>query len=208
MYSVLLADDHRIVCDGIRALLGDSGIARVTAIAKNGEEAVALAQSTQPDVAILDITMRGLSGIDAARQIRAALPDCRLIMLSMHSTAAHVRSAFEAGAHGYLLKESAADEVVNAILTVMHGERFVCSRLRKAGIVSDPSADPLAILSERERHVLHLMVDGKTCAEMAAVMSLSVKTVETYRSRVMNKLDLHDVTELVRFALRHALTPL
>jgi DNA-binding NarL/FixJ family response regulator len=205
MHRVLLADDHRIVCDGIRALLDDSRVATVVGVATTGDEAVSLARSLTPDVVILDIAMRGLNGIEATRQIRVSLPECRIIMLTMHSTTAHVRSAFDAGAHGYLLKESAADETVAAIAAVTAGARFVCSRARELGI---DAVDPLAALSERERQVLYMMIDGRTCAETAGKLGLSSKTVETYRSRSMGKLGLHDTQDLMRFALRHNLTAL
>jgi DNA-binding NarL/FixJ family response regulator len=162
----------------------------------------------------MDIAMPELNGIDAAQQIHTALPDTRLIILSMHSSAEHVARALQAGADGYLLKESAGAEVVAAVRAVSAGARYLSQRI--AGTMMDDylkrlgpaPPNPLDLLSPREREVLQLVVEGKTSAEIAAILSLSAKTVETYRSRLMAKLRVSSLAELIRFAIQRGITPL
>jgi len=212
---VFLADDHAVVRDGLRFLLEAQGDIRVIGDAEDGRAAVRQALQLQPDVVIIDIAMPALNGIEATQQICAACPATRVIILSMHSSSEHVFRALQAGACGYLLKESAGAEVVQAVRAVHAGRRYLSEK-----IADQESADylrqrqdgearsPLARLSPREREVLQLVAEGRSSAEIAALLHLSPKTIETYRSRLMQKLGLSDLPSLVRFAIQHGLTPL
>lgn len=205
--KVLLADDHAVVRDGLRALLDGQVDMQVVATASNGYEAVELTRQTNPDVAVMDIAMPDLNGIDATQQIRELHPQTQVVILSIHATAEHIQRSLEAGALGYLLKESTGSEVVLAIQTVYEGKRYLSRSVadialeRIAG--QTKTEDRLAILSRREREVLQLVVEGKSSAEAAEILSLSPKSVETYRSRIMRKLDIHDLPSLVKFAIQH-----
>ncbi|MEK6743466.1 MAG: response regulator transcription factor [Nitrospirota bacterium] len=209
--SVVLADDHAVVRDGLKLLLEGQRDITVVGLASNGREAVKLVQKLSPDVAVLDIAMPELNGIEAALRIREASPRTRTIMLSMHATSEHVFRSLQAGAAGYLLKESAGSEVVKAVRAVHAGRRYLSEKIGDAGSVAGGPAlsrarSPLERLSEREREVLQLVVEGRSSAEIASAINLSPKTVETYRSRIMQKLDVHDVAGLVKFALQHGVT--
>ncbi len=213
--TVFLADDHAVVRDGLRVLLEAQPDIRVIGDAANGRETVRLVVQLCPDVAIIDIAMPELNGIEAARKIGQVCPSTQVIILSMHSTTEHVFQALQAGARGYLLKESAGIEVVNAVRAV-HADRRYLSQKISDGLVDDyvrqrqaaEAKSPLARLSPREREVLQLVVEGKSSAEIADILSLSLKTVETYRSRLMHKLGISDLPGLVKFAIQHGLTPL
>ncbi len=208
--TVLLADDHAVVRDGLRVLLQQSTDIRVVGEAADGREAVQLAQELKPDVVIMDITMRELNGIEAARLVRELCPATRVVMLSMHSNSEHVFRALEAGAAGFVVKESAGEEVAAAVRAAHAGQRYLSRALAalestlqsRAGLAS-----PLDSLSARERDVLQLVAEGRTSAEIAAAISLSPKTVETYRVRLMKKLRVNSVADLVKFAIEHGLTP-
>jgi len=210
--SVLLADDHALVRDGLKMLLESQPDVRVVGAVANGREAVELATRLRPDVAVLDISMPEVNGIEAARRIRAASPQTRIIMLSMHDNAEHVYQALEAGASGYLLKDSAGAEAAVAVRAVHAGRRYLAERISElviSGYLREDRADsPLESLSQRERRILQLIVDGQSNAEAARLLNLSVKTVETYRSRMMQKLGLKSVPELIKFAISHGLTQL
>lgn len=213
--TVFLADDHAVVRDGLRALLEAQPDMQVIGDAANGREAVLRVARLCPDVAILDIAMPELNGIEAAREIGLVCPTTQVIILSMHSTTEHIFQALQAGVRGYLLKESAGIEVVNAVRAVHTGQRYLSLKISDR-IVDDyirqrqagQATSPLALLSSREREVLQLVAEGKSSAEIAGVLSLSLKTVETYRSRLMHKLGISDLAGLVRFAIQHGLTPL
>jgi DNA-binding NarL/FixJ family response regulator len=202
--SVLVADDHAVMRDGLKAVLEAAGM-RVVAQAADGRAAVRRALETLPDVVLLDIAMPGLNGIEAAAQLREKCPATRIVMLSMHSTSEHVHRALDAGASGYLLKESAAAEIVAAVRSVHAGKQYLSAAV--AGLERRPGASPLARLSARERQVLQLVVEGRSSAEIAATVHLSPKSVDSYRSRLMKKLGVADVPALVKFALLHGLTP-
>ncbi|HHX45048.1 MAG TPA: response regulator transcription factor [Chloroflexi bacterium] len=211
--SVFLADDHAVVRDGLRLLLGIHGDIEVVGDAANGREAVAKVAQMCPDIVILDIAMPELNGLEAAQQIRDLCPSTQVIILSMYSTSEHVFRALEAGARGYLLKESAGTEVADAVRSVYNGRLYLSPTI--ADLVVDDylqqqnreSRSPLSRLSPREREVLQLVVEGKTNAEVAEILAFSVKTVETYRSRIMRKLGLSDLPSLVKFAIQHGITP-
>jgi DNA-binding NarL/FixJ family response regulator len=210
--TIMLADDHAAMRDGLKALLETQPDIKVTGVAANGREAVDVARRLRPDVVVMDIAMPELNGIDAARRIVASLPRTRIVMLSMHGTSEHIYRALRAGALGYLLKESAGDEVVAAIRAVSRGRRYLSERISET-VIADyvaerHTASPLERLSARERAVLQLVVEGRSSAEIATAAALSVKTVESYRSRTMRKLGVGDVTGLVKFAIEHGITTL
>ena len=207
---VLLADDHALLREGLRALLAASPGISVIGEVGNGREAVRRAEELNPDVVVMDVSMPDLNGIEAARMIRTKCPATRIIMLSMHSTSEHVHRAFGAGASGYVLKDSAGREVIAAVQAVCTGQKYLSAGLRNvsaAAMAGAGHASPLESLSARERQVLQLVVEGKSSAEIARMVQLSPKSVETYRSRLMKKLGVPDVTALVKFAVQHGLTP-
>jgi len=207
---VLLADDHAVVRDGLKVLLQQSAGVSVVGEAADGREAVRLAQQLKPDVVVMDIAMRDLNGIEATRLLREKCPATRVVMLSMHSNSEHLHRAFEAGATGFVLKDSAGDEVAAAVRAAHVGQRYL-SRALEALELNAPfragRASPLESLSARERQVLQLVVEGRSSAQIAASIHLSPKTVETYRGRLMTKLGVRDVPALVRFAIEHRITP-
>lgn len=213
--TVFLVDDHTVVRDGLRLLLEEQGDIKVIGGAANGREAVRQVKRLCPDVVIMDIAMPELNGIEATRQIRKACPLAQIIVLSMHHTNEHIFRALQAGARGYLLKESAGIEVLNAIRTVHAGHRYLSQNISDTVIDNyirqreiSETMSPLARLSPREREVLQLVVEGKSSAEIASALSLSHKTVETYRSRLMRKLDISDLPGLVKFAIQRGVTSL
>lgn len=208
--TVLLADDHGVLRDGVRRLLEATGDIRVTALAGNGQEALERAADCKPNVALLDISMPVLSGIEATRAIIARSPTTAVVILSMHSSAELVQEALRAGARGYLLKEAAGEEVVEAIRAVAAGRRFLGTGIRDLLIEGylDGDAATAAHLTAREREVLRLVVEGKSNIESATALGLSPRSVETYRLRIMQKLGLRDVPSLVKFAIRHGITTL
>ncbi len=213
--AVFPADDHAVVRDGLRLLLEAEGDIKVVGGAADGRDAVRQVAQLRPDVAIVDIAMPALNGIEATRQIREVSPSTQVVILSMHSSAEHILGALEAGAQGYLVKELAGTEVVSAVRAVHAGTRYLSQRISGTALdhyLRQREAlglkGPLAHLSPREREVLQLVVEGKSSAEIADILHLSPKTVETYRSRLMRKLGTEDVPALVKFAIRHGLTPL
>ncbi len=212
--SVFLADDHAVVRDGLWALLDAESDISVIGDAENGRDAAYQVAQLCPDVVIMDIAMPVLNGIESTLEIRVVCPSTRVIILSMHSTTEHVIRALQAGAYGYLLKDSAGVELVDAVRTVHAGHRYLSPKITDSlvdQLVQQPETiieSPLMRLSPREREVLQLAVEGKTNAEIAESLSLSIKTVGTYRSRLMGKLDIHDLPGLVKFAIKHDLTPL
>jgi len=213
--TVFLADDHAVVRDGLRFLLEAEHDIKVVGDAANGRETVRQVARLCPDLVIMDIAMPELNGIEAARKIGQVCPSTQVIMLSVHSTTEHVFQALQAGARGYLLKESAGIEVVNAVRAV-HADRRYLSQKISDRLVDDyvrqrqatEAKSPLARLSPREREVLQLVVEGRSSAEIADILSLSLKTVETYRSRLMRKLGISDLPGLVKFAIQYGLTSL
>lgn len=213
--SVFLADDHAVVRDGLRLLLEAEGDIKVVGDAADGRHTVQEVAQLRPDVVIVDVVMPQLNGIEATRQIRDRCPSAKVVMLSMYSTAEHILQAFQAGARGYVLKECAGSEVVNAVRSVHAGNRYMSQKISDA-LVDDyvsrcevgRARAPLERLSPREREILQLVVEGKSSRGIAQVLSLSPKTVDTYRSRLMRKLGIRDLPTLVKFAIQHGLTPL
>jgi len=215
--KIFLADDHAIVRDGLTMLLQAEPDLEVIGTAADGRDAVRQITQLKPDVVILDITMPELNGLAAARQILELCPDTQVIMLSMHGTSSHVFEALQAGARGYLLKASAGASVAEAVRTVHSGRRYLSAEIvdqvidhslsRQLG-QHDEMPDPMVLLSPREREVMQLVVEGNSSAQIAELLHLSPKTVETYRSNLMKKLEINNLPDLVKFAIRHGLTPL
>lgn len=210
--TVLIADDHAVVRDGLRLLLENQSDIRVIGEVADGREAVEAALRLKPDVVLMDLAMPHLNGVDATAQILEKQECTRVVMLSMHSTAEHVFRALQAGALGYLRKESAGSEVVDAIRTVHAGRRYLSQKITES-VVDDyirkrSVESPLESLSQREREILQLLVEGRSGIEIARLLHVSPKTVDTYRSRMMQKLGIGDLPGLVKFALQHGLTTL
>jgi two-component system response regulator NreC len=205
-YRVVLADDHHIVRQGLRVLLEKEGL-KVVAEANNGREAVELAQTHKPDVVVLDLMMPLQNGLDAGREILQNHYATAAILLTMHTEEHQIAMALRAGIRGYLLKTQAAEDLVQAIREVVKGEIYLSpgvSRIVVDGYLSGdrPAGDPLA---PRERQVLQLVAEGKTSKEVAVLLGLTVKTAESYRARVMEKIDVHETAGLVRYAIRHGI---
>lgn len=212
---VLLADDHAVLRDGVRLLLEMDPKIKVVGDAGDGREAVRLALELTPDVAILDIIMPELNGIEAARQIIRETADTRVIILSMNANSEHIFRALRAGVSGYLLKASAGSEVADAVYTVAAGGRYLSQAISDAVIseyISQREAteneNRLDRLSAREREVLQLVVEGHSNTEIATRLYITPGSVKTYRKRIMQKLEIHDLPGLVKFAIRHGVTPL
>jgi DNA-binding NarL/FixJ family response regulator len=211
--TVFLADDHVMFREGIRLLLGTKTDISVVGEAGNGRDTVRQVAKLCPNVVLMDIAMHGLNGIEATQQIRCECPSASIIILSMYSTTEHIFRAFKAGARGYILKESAGADIIKAIRMVQAGKYYVCDTVSEL-IVTDyvkareaiESDSPLGRLSSREREVLQLLVEGKSNAKVADILFLSQKTVETYRSHLMQKLGINDLPSLVKFAIQHGLT--
>jgi len=212
MIRVLLADDHAVVRDGLRALLEAQADIEVVGDAANGREVLRQTRQLHPDVVVMDIAMPELNGVEATQQMHDAHPATQVLILSMHSTTEHIFRALQAGARGYLLKDSAGSEVVEAVRVVHAGRRYLSHKIA-ATVVDDYIAEhhktsPLERLSRRERQILQLVAEGKSSAEVAALLFLSPKTVDTYRSRMMTKLGINDIPSLVKFAIQHDITQL
>ena len=208
---VLLVDDHTLVRAGIRSLLeGKPGI-EIVAEADNGRDAALLVNRYAPDVVIMDISMRELNGIDATVQILAQAPATRVLILSMHSAEEFVRRAIKAGACGYLVKDSAPQELMLALEAVARGETYLSSRVSRhlvnafAGNPGERVESSLESLSPRQREVLQLIAEGRSTKDIAGALGLSVKTVETHRAALMARLGIHDVAGLVMYAARNKL---
>ncbi|MBK8064741.1 MAG: response regulator transcription factor [Betaproteobacteria bacterium] len=210
--GLILVDDHAVVRDGVASLLTAQPDMRVLGSFGDGASALAYATEAQPDVAIIDVAMAGMNGIETARLIHDACAETQILMLSMHASPEYVYQARRAGARGYVLKESAGSEVVGAV-RALHARRPYFSRGVESAALDDfiserSAADPLGLLSTREREVLRQVVEGRTSAQIAEQLGLSPKSVDTYRSRFMHKLGVEDLPALVKFAIRHGITGL
>jgi len=213
--TVFLADDHAVVRDGLRFLLDAQPDIQVIGDAANGRDAMDQVPKLCPDVVVMDIAMPELNGIESTRRLVESCPSVRVIILSMHCTSEHIFRALQAGAQGYLLKESAGIEVADAVRMVHAGRRYLSAAISDR-LIDDyvrqrqaaEAKSPLARLSPREWEILQLVVEGESSAHIAETLCLSPKTVETYRSRLMAKLGIGDLPSLVKFAIQHGLTPL
>jgi len=208
---VLLAEDHTLVRAGLRTLLQGFDWVSVVGEASDGREALGLARALRPDMVLMDISMPGLNGLDATRQLKKELPETRVVILSMHSSEEHVMQALRAGAAGYLLKESAPLELELALRSAARGETYLSPPISRQVVegymqrIADTGGDALAGLSARQREILQLVAEGNSSKEIARRLNLSVKTVDAHRSQLMDRLQIHDVAGLVRFAIRSGL---
>jgi DNA-binding NarL/FixJ family response regulator len=211
MIRVVLADDHALVRAGMRSLLGAMADVQVVGEASSGEEALGLADREKPDVVLMDIAMKGMTGLEAAARLRERQAGVRVIILSMHAGEEYVLQALRAGAVGYLLKDAATGELELALRSVMRGESWfspAVSRQVVEGYVQRVGGEAAAdVLTTRQREVLRLVAGGKSTKEIAYDLNLSVKTVETHRAQIMERLGIRDVAGLVRYALRTGLVP-
>ena len=204
---ILLADDHAVVRQGFKMILSAQTDMEIVGEAANGREAVELGEQLRPDVVVMDVAMPELNGIEATRRLVAANPHAKVIALSMHKDSVYVREILRAGARGYLLKDSGAGDLVIAIRAVAGGESYLSPAVSNA-VLEDYRkhvTNPIDLLSSREREVLQMLAEGKTNKEIAVVLNLSVYTVDAHRGRIMEKLNLHSINELVRFAVRNGL---
>ena len=212
---VLVADDHAIIREGLRVMLGNQPDMKVIGTASNGYETIQFVDQNEPDVVVIDISMPELNGIEAIARMLPQHPHLKVIVLSIHETKPYVYRTLKAGAKGYLIKETAGLEVVDAVRAVQRGERYLSPRI--ANLLTDKSfrqletsmeASPLDALSPREREILQLVAEGRTSQEIGERLSLSSKTVDTYRSRLMHKIAVEDVAGLVKFAIQHGVISL
>jgi two-component system response regulator NreC len=203
---VVLADDHELVRQGLKALLEREGF-QVVGEASNGQEAVQLVPNVSPDVVILDISMPILNGLDAARELRKSSQTMRTILLTRHDEDQYVTEALRAGVRGYVLKNQAANDLVHAIQQVCRGEIYLSPSISRTVVEAflSKTALPTDPLTSRERQVLQLVGEGKSTKEIAALLGISIKTAESHRTRLMRKLDIHELASLVRYAIRRGL---
>ena len=204
---ILLADDHAVVRQGFKMILSAQPDMEIVGEAGNGREAVELAEGLKPDIVVMDVAMPELNGIEATRRLAASIPHTRVVALSMHKDNVYVREILRAGARGYLLKDSVAGDLVSAVRAVAQGEGYISPAVSNA-VLDDYRkhvTNPIDLLSSREREVLQMLAEGKTNKEIAGVLNLSVYTVDAHRGRIMEKLNVHSINELVRFAVRNGL---
>jgi two-component system, NarL family, response regulator NreC len=204
---ILLADDHAVVRQGFKMILGAQSDMEIVGEAGNGRDAVEMAEKLRPDVVVMDVAMPELNGIEATRRLLANAPHARVLALSMHKDSVYVREILRAGARGYLLKDSIAADLVAAVRAVASGEGYISPAVSGA-VLEDYRrhvTNPIDLLTSREREVLQMLAEGKTNKEIAVVLNLSVYTVDAHRGRIMEKLNLHSINELVRFAVRNGL---
>lgn len=207
---ILLVDDHALILGGIRALLKEIDGVTIIAEANNGRDAVAIAIAEKPNLVVMDISMKELNGIEATAQIRGELPATQVLILSMHTTEDFVRRALKAGASGYLVKDSAPLELRMAIEAIMRGEHYISSRVSRhlvSGLVNGTreGKSSIELLTSRQREILQMIAEGKSTKEVAFVLKVSVKTIETHRSALMERLGIHDIAGLVLYAVRNRL---
>jgi len=211
--TILIADDHRIMREGLRSLLEKSGNFECVAEADDGYQAVKLAMELRPDIIIMDIAMPNVDGIEATRQIKSELPEVQVVVLSIHATRNYVLQALQAGASAYLLKDSDFEELSTALLAVSSGGMYLSPAITKTGSLASlkvgPSGDvagQAVHLTKRELQVLQLIAEGKSTKDIAARLGLSAKTVETYRLKIMDKVNLYTIAELTKYAIREGIT--
>ena len=203
---VLLADDHQMTRDGLGAFLVQQGF-KVNANASNGQEAVRLAGELQPDVAVLDLAMPIVNGLEAAREIQKISPKTKTIFLTMHNENHYILEALRSGAKGFVTKTHAAEDLVQAIRDAVRGKMYLSPEVSRAVVEAYQAKEALLMdpLTPRERQVLQLVAEGKTTKEAAATLQISVKTAETHRTRIMEKLNVHETAGLVRYAIRRGI---
>jgi two-component system response regulator NreC len=200
--TVLLADDHAVVRQGLKAILGAEPDIRLAGEAADGQDAVRLAERVEPDVLVLDLMLPGLNGFEVTRLVRKRVPRTRVVILTIHSDPAYAAEALRAGATGYVAKDADAAELIAAVRAAAAGERFLSPPLPEAALGGGKPADPYDALTPREREVLQLTAEGLTAAAIGTKLHISVRTVETHRGHVMQKLGLKNQKEMVRYALQ------
>ncbi|HYX06933.1 MAG TPA: response regulator transcription factor [Bacteroidales bacterium] len=208
--NIILADDHNILREGLRNVIESFSTLKVIGEANDGREAVSLANRLHPDVVIMDVSMPGLNGVEATRQIVRSHPDIRVIALSMHANKQMIAGILKAGAYGYLLKDCASGELINAIKTVAANKKYISNRVSELfqdNIMAEKQGS-LPELSVREKEILQLIAEGHSSKEIADMLFLSSKTVDAHRKNIMDKLDLHSIPELTKYALKSGLTSL
>lgn len=211
MMRIVLADDHQLVRAGLRSLLQSFADVSVLAECGDGHEALALVDRHQPDVLLLDITLPGLNGLEVARRVPKLSPRTRVLILSMHAGAEYVAQALRAGVAGYLIKDSAVDELKVALDALQRGRNYLSTAISQSVVSGflDPAGggaqSELSVLTPRQREILQLIAEGHSTREIAARLGLSIKTVESHRSQLMDRLGIRDVSGLVRFAIRAGL---
>jgi DNA-binding NarL/FixJ family response regulator len=204
---ILLADDHGVVRQGFKMILSAEADMEIVGEAGNGREAVELAERLKPDIVVMDVAMPELNGIEATRRLAESAPHARVLALSMHKDSVYVRETLRAGARGYLLKDSGANDLVAAVRAVASGEGYLSPAVSNA-VLDDYRrhvTNAIDLLTSREREVLQMLAEGKTNKEIAATLNLSVYTVDAHRGHIMEKLNLHSINELVRFAVRNGM---
>ncbi len=212
--TVLLADDHPLVRRGLRNLLDAETGFSVVGEAEDGLQVIQLAEKLHPDVVVVDLMMPNLNGLEVLKQVRHRSPKSRMIVLSMQSADPYVLEAFRSGASGYVLKDDAPDEIINAIRQALLNGKYMSPKLPArltnsiTESIGNPEQDPYETLTTREREILQMASEGKSASEIAKILSISPRTAELHRTRMMNKLGLHGQTELVRFAVKRGILPL
>lgn len=213
MFKILVVDDHRLFRDGLIALLGEKKF-EIVGVAEDGLKAIQMAKEVRPNIIIMDISMPRLNGIEAARKIIAENPDVKIIMLSQHFERRFILESLRAGARAYLIKDSSLETLITAIDTVMGNQIYLSHEITDAVIkdyilmANSSGSSAYVVLSSREREVLQLIAEGVATKEIAAKLNVSVKTIETHRKQIMNKLEIHSIAELTKYAIREGLTQL
>ncbi|HVP06574.1 MAG TPA: response regulator transcription factor [Candidatus Acidoferrum sp.] len=212
--KILIADDHRLFRDGLRNMLSRQEDLEVVGETTNGPSTVRAVDELKPDLVLMDISMPELNGVEATRRIRTAHPSVRIVVLSMHSDQRFVHESLRAGATGYLLKDCAIEELLSAIRSVMRNQMYLSQTIADSvvkdyiNLARNAPTSAFSILSSREREVLQALAEGKTTKEIASQLKISIKTIETHRKQIMDKLDIHSIAELTKYAIREGLTPL
>lgn len=212
--KILIADDHALIRDGLRELIAKQDGMVLVGEAENGLRAVRLAAQLQPDVVLMDIEMPDMNGVEATRQIRKDSPGVRVIALSMHAARAFIQQVLRAGASGYVLKESAFKDVVTAVRTVSEGRYYISPRITDVVLLDyirhldESPSPPASPLSDREREVLQLLTEGSSSREIAGKLFVSIATIDSHRKHIMEKLRIHSVAELTKYAIREGITSL
>lgn len=206
--KIVLIDDHKILRDGLRHIIERVAPFKVIGEAENGRDAIKICLELKPDIAIMDVAMPGLNGIEATRQIVQENPECKVIALSMHSDKSFVRGMFQAGAFGYMLKDADSSELIKAIISVSSNKKYVCSKISSIILneLLTNFQEEESGLTQREKEILQLIAEGKSSKEIGEMLFLSSKTVDTHRKNIMDKLELRSLPELTKYAIRSGLT--
>lgn len=208
--KIIIADDHKILRDGLVNVIEKNPNLKVIGEATNGREAIKLCETLKPDVVIMDVAMEGLNGVDATRQISHNFPGIKVIALSMHSNKRFILGMFKAGAYGYLLKDCDSSELIKAVQTVANNKKYISQRISGAIVeeLISPEKKEESILSQREKEILQLISEGKSSKEIAEILFLSSKTVDSHRKNIMDKLELYTIPDLTKYAIKTGLTSL